>query len=776
VKKFRHSGRVILVTAAGMTEYCSHSVESDVVTRPRHLAAVLASLLPLSLAGALLVARAPRGEDEAHASRRSLASPGGAAAGSLLLAARGAARSMRRRLSRRDAGARTGTAPAGASPDADDLRSMLDAGHLLAFSWDIASGRVRHLTGSGDTETTFEAVVAGVHPDDRDAFLRRIRAALEGGSEYAGEYRERRPDGSVAWVLDRGRVIFDETGTPVRLAGVAFDITHRKDAEAELERRRREAEVLADVARTINASQDTATILPAIAEAARVLLRCDGARVALLDHARNAMLLRYTVGAPTVMAPGFAIGYGVGIGGLAWAQDAVVRSADFATDGRFGPDYLSIVLADGIVSCMVAPIRIERRVEGLIYANNLSYRPFTDEDERILVTLADHAAVAVRNAEVLAREQAARAEAEAGSRAKDEFLAMLGHELRNPLGAIASAAHLLDLAEDDPVRRQRAREIIERQTTHLARLVDDLLDSARVATGKIALDRTPLDLAQVVHQCVAALTGTSRADGRTITADARPAWVAADATRAEQIVMNLLANALKYTPAGGRIAIRTRRERGDAVLEVEDTGVGIDPALLPRIFDLFVQGDRGLDRATGGLGIGLTLVRQLVELHGGSIRAESEGAGRGSRFTVRLPGVSPPEVRLGERRPRAAAGAARTVLVVDDNDDAREMLREILRAAGHTVYEAADGPSALEVAQARHFDVALVDIGLPGLDGYEVARRLRASAEGTLLVALTGYGQRADRERATAAGFDHHIVKPVDPDALLAMLSDPARA
>jgi CheY-like chemotaxis protein len=252
--------------------------------------------------------------------------------------------------------------------------------------------------------------------------------------------------------------------------------------------------------------------------------------------------------------------------------------------------------------------------------------------------------------------------------------------------------------------------------------------------------------------------------------------VAADATRAEQIVMNLLANALKYTPAGGRIAIRTRRERGDAVLEVEDTGVGIDPALLPRIFDLFVQGDRGLDRATGGLGIGLTLVRQLVELHGGSIRAESEGAGRGSRFTVRLPGVSPPEVRLGERRPRAAAGAARTVLVVDDNDDAREMLREILRAAGHTVYEAADGPSALEVARARHFDVALVDIGLPGLDGYEVARRLRASAEGTLLVALTGYGQRADRERATAAGFDHHIVKPVDPDALLAMLSDPARA
>ena len=683
----------------------------------------------------------------------------------VLVAAGSAALAIRRRSGR-------GTG----APDPVDLKSMLDAGRLLAFSWDIATGRVRHLTGSGDEETTFEAVVDGVHPDDRDAFLRRIRAALDGGIEYSGEYRQRRADGSVAWVLDRGRVIFDRMGQPVRLAGVAFDITQRKDAEAELERRRREAEVLAEVARAINASRDLATILPAIAEAARMLLRCDGARVALLDRAQEAMVLRYTVGAATVMPPGFVIGHGIGLGGLAWAQDTVVRSADVATDRRFGPDYLSIVLADGIVSCMAAPIRIDSRVEGLIYANNLSYRPFTDEDERILVTLADHAAVAVRNAATLASEQAARAEAEAASRAKDDFLAMLGHELRNPLGAISSAAHVLDVADADPERRQRAREIVERQASHLARLVDDLLDSARVATGKIALTRTPLDLAQVVHQCVAVLTGAGRADDRAITVDAQPVWVSADPARVEQIVTNLVVNGLMYTAAGGRIAIRAGREGDDAVLEVEDTGIGIDPALLPRIFDLFVQGDRTLDRSPGGLGIGLTLTRRLVELHGGRIAAASEGVGRGSRFTVRLPAVAPPAIRLGERRSRPVAVVARTVLVVDDNADARVMLREILREAGHIVYEASDGPSAVEVAQTRRFDVALVDIGLPGLDGYAVARRLRTEAAGTLLVALTGYGRPEDRERAFAAGFAHHIVKPVDPDALLAILADPAAA
>ena len=665
---------------------------------------------------------------------------------------------------------------------ADALRSRdeefgftLRAAGLVAFDWDIASGTVRQVpskTPGAARETTFDAVVEEVHPDDRDAFVARVEGALRGESEYGGEFRRRRSDGSIVWRLDKGRVVFDEAGKPVRLAGVALDITAQKRTEAELERRRREAEVLADLARTVNASQDLETILPAIADGARALCGCDAARVALLDPERNAMVLRYTAGAPSAMPPGFVIEPGKGIGGLAWARGQVIRSADFAGDPRFGREYLDIVHADHIASCMVAPIRIGARVEGLIYANNFTLRPFTVDDEQVLVTLAEHAAVALRNAQVLAREQQERAAAEAASRTKDEFLAMLGHELRNPLGAIHSAAHLLQAADEDPALRRRSREIIARQAAHLARLVDDLLDSARVATGKIALERRPLDLGEVAEQCVSALTAARRTEGREVVVEARPAWISGDATRAEQIVMNLMTNALKFTPAGGRVTVRTGRSGDDAVLTVEDTGAGIPPALLPRVFDLFVQGERSLDRAAGGLGIGLTLVRRLVELHGVTITASSGGPGRGSTFTVRLRAIQPPAVRAAHG-PAADAAVPRAVLVVDDNADAREMLRTVLTLAGHTVYEAEDGPGAVDIARAKRPDVAFVDIGLPGFDGYEVARRIRAQGKGgdLVLVALTGYGQLEDREQALAAGFDRHLTKPVAAETLTEILS-----
>jgi CheY-like chemotaxis protein len=255
-----------------------------------------------------------------------------------------------------------------------------------------------------------------------------------------------------------------------------------------------------------------------------------------------------------------------------------------------------------------------------------------------------------------------------------------------------------------------------------------------------------------------------------------PAWVDGDETRLRQVCDNLLGNAFKYTPAGGRVRVVVRAEGESAVLSIADTGVGIEPRLLPRMFDLFVQGERGLARSQGGLGIGLTLVRRLAELHGGSVEAHSDGPGRGSEFTVRLPRIPAPAVALPVAQPAAEpARPRRRILLVEDNTDARETLRDLLELHGHEVHEAASGPDGIEKALRLRPDLSLIDIGLPGLDGYEVARRIRASAEGHALqlVALTGYGQPEDRRRAEEAGFDEHLAKPIPPDRLAALIDAP---
>jgi signal transduction histidine kinase/AmiR/NasT family two-component response regulator len=373
---------------------------------------------------------------------------------------------------------------------------------------------------------------------------------------------------------------------------------------------------------------------------------------------------------------------------------------------------------------------------------------------------------------LLASEHSARAEAEALNRAKDHFLAMLSHELRNPLGAIVSATSLLKRGDADAPMIERARAIVERQAQHLSRLVDDLLDVSRMTSGKVMLTHEPLDFADLTNSVSALWRSAGRLEHHTVTVDMSPVWVEGDRTRLEQVVGNILTNALKYTPPGGAVTLALGQEGTEAVLRVRDTGMGIAPDMLPRIFDLFVQSDMGLARADGGLGVGLTLVRRLVELHGGRVTADSEGEGRGSTFTVRLPAIAVPVVVAAEPAVQEPPAAVRLrVLVVEDNDDAREMLRVGLVLAGHEVVEAADGPSGVELAEQTRPDVAFIDVGLPGLDGYEVARRLRARGmKNSRLIALTGYGRPEDRARALEAGFDGYIVKPVDPETLTAAL------
>jgi signal transduction histidine kinase len=385
----------------------------------------------------------------------------------------------------------------------------------------------------------------------------------------------------------------------------------------------------------------------------------------------------------------------------------------------------------------------------------------------------EHARYEAERELLLRREREARSAAEATSRAKDEFLAMLGHELRNPLGAIAIASQLLEDPRTGPEGARLAREVVRRQVQHLSRLTDDLLDAGRAVMGKIFLERQPLELAALVSRALATLEATGRLAEHRIERDLAPVWVDADHTRMEQILANLVGNAVKFTPAGGSITVRVTQEGGEALLAVRDNGVGMTPELRARAFDLFVQGEAPLDRGKGGLGIGLTLVRRLAELHGGVITAESGGPGYGSEFTVRLPAIAAPQITT-TRRGENAARTPRDVLIVEDNADAAQTLRAMLELWGHRVSIARDGVAGLEALQQQPPEVALIDIGLPRMDGYELAQRARSAAPGErrpLLVALTGYGLPEDRERALAAGFDEHLVKPVSPAALNSVLA-----
>ena len=368
------------------------------------------------------------------------------------------------------------------------------------------------------------------------------------------------------------------------------------------------------------------------------------------------------------------------------------------------------------------------------------------------------------------REHEARTMAEQQNRAKDEFLAMLGHELRNPLAAIVNATTVMAQPGMPQGAVDRARQIVARQSGHLTRIVDDLLDMGRVHSGKILLERRPLrlDLLAAIH--FKALADSERAARHALSMDTTPAWVDADPTRMEQIIGNLADNAIKYTPPGGSIVLRVYEEGDEAVMSVSDSGIGIAPDLVPYVFDLFVQGARTLDRAQGGLGVGLSLVQRLASMHGGSVSVISAGLGRGSTFEVRLPRVAP--LTQAERLEAPAASSRQHVLLIEDNEDGREMMAMMLEAQQYSVECAVDGLDGLRRAAAAHHDIALVDIGLPGIDGYEVARRMRSdpATASVRLVALTGYGQESDRVRALDAGFDAHLVKPVDLGRLMEVL------
>jgi PAS domain S-box-containing protein len=364
-----------------------------------------------------------------------------------------------------------------------------------------------------------------------------------------------------------------------------------------------------------------------------------------------------------------------------------------------------------------------------------------------------------------------------------EFMAMLAHELRNPLAPIRNAVAILSATPDLPAQAAWSRDVIDRQTTQLARLVDDLLDVSRITRGKLRLQSAPMDLEVSLQRAIEASRPLIDARRHCLEVKVPPGLtVHGDMTRIAQVFLNIINNAAKYTPEGGRIVVEARSEGNDAVVRVRDTGVGIPPGLLERVFDLFAQGERTLDRSEGGLGIGLTLARRIVALHGGSITARSEGTGRGSEFEVRLPLLlaGTHEGRASDG-PRSAAGhvSRRAILVVDDNVDSANSMAMLLRMGGHEVEVAHDGPTALDRVSAHIPDVILLDIGLPGMSGYQVAKQVRARfdhSRALRIYAMTGYGQPQDRTRSLESGFDGHLVKPVLPDELFRIIESPGDA
>jgi PAS domain S-box-containing protein len=569
-----------------------------------------------------------------------------------------------------------------------------------------------------------------VHPDDRELFDKAFaKAPTEGAAEI--EFRIVRPDGEVREIYSRARTTYDETGEPVAMAGTNQDITERKRTE---EAARRASELLETV----------------VARAPVVLFATDRDGRFTLSEGRALEKVGIKpgelVGASALDlyadVPGFVEAFRRALSGQQTVLASTFGTLDF--EAVYAPSVDTRGRIDGVIG-IGFDMTERKRAEAELRASAMA-------QERLVAELRET------------------------DRRKNDFIAILSHELRNPLSVIRNGLYVLDRATPGTDEARRAAGIVDRQVSQLARLVDDLLDVSRITQGKIQLQRAPLDLGDLVRAAVDDHRGlfSNRGIRFEVTLAGAPVIVHGDAARLTQVIGNLLNNAAKFTLAGGltRISVARDAASGCAVLHVADTGAGIDPTMIERMFQPFAQADRTLARSMGGLGLGLTLVKGLVELHGGDVRVHSEGEGRGAEFVVRLP----LDRSAAEMTPRPEAAAAprdgRRVLVIEDNLDAAEMLMSLIELEGHVVKVANDGAAGIRIARELRPDVVLCDLGLPDMSGYDVARELRRdeTLRSALLVALSGYAAPEDVAQAHAAGFDRHLAKPVALDRLRTVL------
>ena len=686
----------------------------------------------------------------------------------------------------------------------EDTRSRMEAtlgsADVGTWIWEVGPNRVSadrnlaRLFGVSAEDASggpLEHYTDRIHEEDRERVAESIADATREGRRFDTEYRIRQPDGSVRWVAARGWAEKDAGGTPTRFPGVVIDITERKRAEEAAREHGRQLQKLSGISTRINAAHDVTSVVGIVTEEARSLIGAQRAVTSVTPGATPAER-GVTVVSQHGGHPAGSPYQGVSSGAPALTDLAerlpgpqrVSRAEAANALARHDPSVAGSDLDVAGTGWLAAPLvgRNTRRL-GVIHLADKSAEDFTANDEALLAQLAQIAAVAIENARLYEelREKDQR---------KDEFLAMLAHELRNPLAAIRNAVALGSDQEAKAEEIEWSMEVINRQMRQLSRLIDDLLDVSRITQGKVQLRREALDAARVLQSAVDTVQPLMEERQHELTVSFRPGTLhlEADPTRLEQIIVNLLSNAARYTEKGGEISLRAKVEDGQVVIRIKDNGMGIPPEKLPLMFELFTQGNRSLARSEGGLGIGLTIVRSLAEMHGGSATAHSEGVGLGSEFVVRLPalaaakGSSAAPARPGNGKtaavkpavpPAASAAVTHRILVVDDNADSAQGTAKILTRQGHDVRIVYDGPSALIAAREHRPRYVLLDIGLPGMDGYEVAARLRQeeALQGATLIAVSGYGQDSDRRRSREAGFDQHLVKPVDPEELLALLA-----
>ncbi|GAB1595626.1 PAS domain-containing protein [Lysobacter claricitrinus] len=625
-----------------------------------------------------------------------------------------------------------------ASLAAERVQLALDAGAIVGtWVWLIGEDRISgderfaHLFGLDEQACRdgipLEVATAAIHPDDRERVAAAISEALVRGGAYRCEYRVRTRDGTWAWVEANGRVENDADGKPVRFPGVLLGHDDRHRVEAERDR-------------------------------ALVLLRTFTETVPGVVYAKDRQG-RLVVGnrgvAELLGVPQSAY---LGRTDRELLADPAQAEMVMANDRR--------IMESGVAEQVEEEIRLADGSPAIWLSTKA---PWFDGDGNIVGLIGASVDITERRRLIETLEQS--------DRRKDEFLAMLAHELRNPLAPIRTAAELLRLAPRDEARVSKAAQIISRQVAHMTDLVDDLLDVSRVTRGLVEFEHAPVDMRVVVAAAVEQTEPAVQARRHTLLVETAggPAFVLGDRHRLVQVVSNLLHNAAKYTPQAGAIRVALAVADGEVAIEVTDNGVGMDASLVPHVFDLFTQAARTPDRAQGGLGIGLALVRSIVHAHGGSISASSDGPGCGSTFKLVLPRADVEVAPVIEAPASRLPVPSRTVMVVDDNRDAAETLASVLRLLGHDVTVAAGGREALGLLE-RHptWDTFILDVGMPDMTGHELVGRLRErmGEAAARFIALTGYGQGQDEAASLAAGFDHHVIKPVDVERIVALLAD----
>ena len=630
------------------------------------------------------------------------------------------------------------------------LRLAIDEAGLTTYDADVATGecvwsasnfRLLGYPVDPSGRATSEMWRSRLHPEDRERVLAELDRAKRERTLFRCEHRVIQADtGDVVWIEPRGRFLYDSAGRATRLIGISFDTTARKKAEERLVRRETQL--------------DLAT-------------RIVGIGVFDHDHIENRLYwsdqLRQIHDAPPDLEPHVsALDTQIHPEDRERLYAAVQAAHDPAGDGQYSLEY-RIRRRNGEVRWIVG------RAQTLFVGEGAARHPVRTVGAELDVTDRRLAETRLRESEEALRKADQR---------KDEFLATLSHELRNPLAPIRTAAEMLTMPNLADEQLAWSRQVIHRQVEHMARLLDDLLDIARITRGKLQLRLQPVDIGTIVDTAVEAARPliTARKHGLTIELPPELPTFDADPVRLAQVLSNLLTNAAKYTDSPGRIWLTARVEDASLRIAVKDNGIGLPAAVLPKIFEMSSQVQDARGRAEGGLGIGLALVKGLVTLHGGTIEVFSEGTGHGSEFVVTIPCGASSDAQPAERSltpEPSAATVCRKILIADDNQDAANTLAMLLRLAGHDVRTAHGGEAALAIANTFEPEIALLDIGMPDLNGYEVAKRLRRIDCGRdlRLIALTGWGQDEDKRKARDAGFDHHLTKPVDPQRLGALLS-----